>query len=120
MSDILLVSAGGFIGAISRFAVSQQVQKRYKTGFPVGTLTVNFIGSFLLGLLIGMQIKGGIYSLFGIGFMGAFTTFSTMMLEAEQLKSAKKNKLFNSYIIYSYLIGIVLAFCGIMIGKMIK
>ncbi|MEH7354501.1 fluoride efflux transporter CrcB [Neobacillus drentensis] len=119
MSEILLVSVGGFFGAISRFAVSKQVQNRNKSSFPVGTLIVNLIGAFLLGLLIGMQMKGELYSLFGIGFMGAFTTFSTLMLESEQLKAAEKNKFFYSYIGCSYLIGIFLAFCGLKIGKML-
>ena len=119
MSEILLVSVGGFFGAISRFAVSKHIQNRNKSSFPVGTLIVNLIGAFLLGLLIGIQIKGELYSLFGTGFMGAFTTFSTLMLESEQLKAAEKNKLFYSYIGCSYLIGIFLAFCGLMIGKML-
>ena len=119
MSEILLVSADGFLGAISRFAVSTQVQKRNRTSFPAGTLIVNLVGAFLLGLLIGLQIKGELYSLFGIGFMGAFTTFSTLMLESEQLKNTGKNLLFYSYIISSYLLGIGLALCGLLIGKMV-
>ncbi|MFJ7725743.1 fluoride efflux transporter FluC [Neobacillus sp. NPDC097160] len=119
MNEILLVSAGGFLGAISRFVASKQIQTWNKTSFPAGTLAVNLIGSFLLGLLVGMQVKGELYALFGIGYMGAFTTFSTMMLESEQLIHTKKNKLFYSYMIISYIIGIALAFCGLIIGKMV-
>ena len=90
MSEIIFVSIGGFFGAISRFAVSKSVKSRKKTSFPVGTFAVNLMGSFLLGLLIGMHLKGDHYALLGIGFMGSFTTFSTLMLESEQLRNRKR------------------------------
>jgi CrcB protein len=119
MNEIIFVSIGGFFGAISRFALSNRIQNRKKTSFPAGTLTVNLIGAFLLGLLIGMQMKGYHYPLLGIGFMGAFTTFSTLMLESEQLRKAGKSKTFYSYLVSSYTIGVFLAYCGLMIGRRI-
>lgn len=119
MMEALFVAIGGFLGAISRYALSKNIQNRNKTDFPFGTLIVNLIGAFLLGLLIGMQVSGHLYSLFGIGFMGAFTTFSTFKLEANQLKSSKKHKHFFSYLTCSYVFGIILTFCGILIGKLV-
>ena len=116
MSEIIFVSMGGFFGAISRFAISRL---QNKTGFPYATLSVNLIGAFLLGLLLGMDVKDHVYSLMGIGFMGAFTTFSTLMLDAVKLKKEKKKKLYYSYLLSSYTIGIILAFSGLLLGRWI-
>jgi CrcB protein len=82
MIELLSVAVGGFFGAICRFGLSRSLQK--KRIFPIGTLAVNLTGAFLLGLLAGIQLKGNGYLLLGIGFMGAFTTFSTFKLESEQ------------------------------------
>lgn len=119
MREILLVSIGGFIGAISRFIISKQMQERNKTGFPIGTLTVNLLGAFLLGLLLGLNVKAELYTLLGTGFMGAFTTFSTLKLEAEQLRKSQKKRHFIIYLLSSYILGIILAFCGHLIGRAI-
>ncbi|MFL6562662.1 MAG: fluoride efflux transporter FluC [Bacillus sp. (in: firmicutes)] len=118
MSEIILVSIGGFFGAISRFALSKKIQNESRTDFPSGTLTVNLIGAFLLGFLFGLDVEGSVYSLLGIGFMGAFTTFSTLMLEAIKLKKGEKKKLYYYYLLSSYSFGTILAFCGLMLGRL--
>ncbi|MFJ5715241.1 fluoride efflux transporter CrcB [Neobacillus sp. NPDC093127] len=117
MSGIILVSIGGFFGAISRFVISKSIQRRNPKGFPLGTLAVNLTGAFLLGMLTGMQINRHVQALLGIGFMGAFTTFSTLKLESEQLRKDKKYKAFYRYLVLSYSIGILFAFCGLIIGR---
>jgi CrcB protein len=117
MSGIILVSIGGFFGAISRFVISKRIQGSITTGFPLGTLAVNLTGAFLLGMLTGMQINRHIHALLGIGFMGAFTTFSTLKLESEQLRKDKKYKSFYQYLVLSYSLGILFAFCGLIIGR---
>jgi CrcB protein len=117
MNEIILVSIGGFFGAISRFAVSKIINSRKRISFPVGTFAVNLIGAILLGLLIGMRVAGDYYALLGIGFMGAFTTFSTLMLESEQLRKTEKSKLYYCYLVSSYTIGIILTYCGLVIGS---
>ncbi|MEH7501879.1 CrcB family protein [Neobacillus drentensis] len=114
MNEIIFVSIGGFFGAISRFAISRIPNK---TGFPFATLSVNLIGAFLLGLIFGLDVKGSLYSLMGIGFMGAFTTFSTLMLESVKLNKEKKIKFYYSYLLSSYTIGLILAFCGLLLGR---
>ncbi|MBI0575944.1 fluoride efflux transporter CrcB [Neobacillus cucumis] len=119
MTEVLFVSLGGFFGAIGRFIISKSFQKHNQSGFPIGTLTVNLTGAFLLGLIVGIPVKGHLYNLLGVGFMGAFTTFSTFKLELSGLKKGKKNKLFFRYLVISYLAGIILAFLGILIGKKI-
>ncbi len=114
MSELIYLSIGGFLGAICRYALSRQIQGT--NGFPLGTFVVNLLGAFLLGLLVGIQISGHYYHLLGIGFMGAFTTFSTFMLESEQLRKAGKDHFFYGYIVSSFILGLGLLFCGLMIG----
>jgi fluoride exporter len=116
MSEMIFVSIGGFFGAMSRFAISR-IQT--KSGFPFATLTVNLIGAFLLGLLLGLDVQGSLYSLVGIGFMGAFTTFSTLMVDAVKLQMEKKRRQYYGYLLCSYAFGIILAFCGLWLGKQI-
>ncbi|WP_077211796.1 fluoride efflux transporter CrcB [Bacillus dakarensis] len=114
--QILLVGAGGFFGAISRFFVSQYINKRVSASIPIGTLFINLLGSFLLGLLIGMGVGEYSFLLIGTGFMGAFTTFSTFKLEGIQLHLSNKKKEFFIYQLITYAGGILLAFIGILLG----
>ena len=87
MSQIMVIAVGGAFGAILRFFVASGVYHWLGRGFPYGTLAVNVIGSFLIGLLtealvlqrvaIAMEYRAAIL----VGFMGSFTTFSTFSLE---------------------------------------
>ena len=81
---ILYVGIGGFLGAISRFLIAGFVQKIAGISFPAGTLTVNVLGSFLIGFLV-MIFENIIApqwkALFITGFLGALTTFSTFSYE---------------------------------------
>lgn len=115
MMEVVYVSVGGFIGAICRFVLTKKIQQ--ERIFPLGTFTVNMIGAFLLGLMMGMKVGGQLYSFLGVGFMGAFTTFSTFKLESEQLRQKKRNVYFYSYLIFSYVFGIGLAYLGMLIGR---
>lgn len=79
------VGIGGFIGAILRFTISGWVQKATATTFPFGTLSVNILGSFLIGFLFlyFQQSNLSLYqkSLLITGLLGALTTFSTFSLD---------------------------------------
>ncbi len=83
-SLLLAVGAGGFMGAVTRFLLSGWVQKSTSTFFPLGTLSVNVLGSFIIGFaalyfeqLVAPHQKGLVIT----GFLGALTTFSTFSLE---------------------------------------
>jgi len=81
---LLYIGAGGFFGAISRFLIAANVQKLYGGFFPLGTLSVNVLGSFIIGFaaMFFAQTVAPEYKAFVItGFLGALTTFSTFSLE---------------------------------------
>ena len=82
MKQVFMIAIGGAVGAVCRFVISEATQKRWATEFPIGTLTVNLIGCFLIGLLLqlGSQadwLSPSLRSLLVTGFLGALTTFST-------------------------------------------
>ena len=81
---LLAVGTGGFLGAISRFTLSGWIQRIMGSSFPYGTLTVNVLGSFLIGFLLlyfEQSIAPQQKALMMTGFLGALTTFSTFSLE---------------------------------------
>ncbi|GAA4865538.1 fluoride efflux transporter CrcB [Saccharopolyspora cebuensis] len=79
---VLLVALGGAVGASARFLLDRWVQ-RHSTGFPLGTLAANVLGSLLLGALVGTSWP--VFPLLGTGFCGALTTFSTFGYETVRL-----------------------------------
>ena len=82
MMEPLLVGIGGAIGAVGRFAVGRLV--RYEA-FPVGTLVVNVLGSFVLGLVLFGAPQSDLVLLVGVGCCGAFTTFSSFSFQTVEL-----------------------------------
>jgi CrcB protein len=86
----VLIAIGGAGGAVTRFALDSWVSTRVGGDFPWGTLLINISGSFLLGLLFALTIERGVLSPelrapLMIGFLGAYTTFSTWTLESWRL-----------------------------------
>jgi len=96
-----IIGAGGFLGALARYGFSGLVQRQVPlTTFPYGTLAVNLLGCFVIGVMAGLaesrQLFGPEFRLFAlIGLLGGFTTFSTfgyetfgMIRDAEFLRAA--------------------------------
>jgi CrcB protein len=79
------VAAFGALGALARFRVDRAVAARRPGHFPLGTLVVNLTGSFALGILVGASPASDALFVVGTGFLGGYTTFSTWMVESEQL-----------------------------------
>jgi CrcB protein len=115
--QLLMVACGGFFGAIARYSVGKKLNGCSQ--IPMGTLTVNLLGAFLLGMLTGAKVDGMLLLLFGIGFMGAFTTFSTLKLEMLQMFRNGEKKKFLFYTLVTYGFGILLAYLGFLIGEKI-
>ncbi|WP_310259026.1 fluoride efflux transporter CrcB [Fictibacillus barbaricus] len=113
-----LVAAGGFLGAICRFLTTKWISQRWPTEFPIATLLINILGSFLLGMIIGSALNHSVVLLLGTGFMGAFTTFSTFKLENIQLHEKRKEKVMIQYLGFSYIGGILFAFIGLTLGNL--
>lgn len=112
---VILVGIGGFFGAISRYVVSKKLNKA-AAALPFGTLAVNLVGAFFLGFITGIQANIMILLLFGTGFLGAFTTFSTLKLEMSKLYRDGRKKNFIIYTILTYGLGIIFAYIGFILG----
>ena len=85
MLTLLQVALGGAIGACLRFGVVQAMPRVPGTGFPLGVLSVNVLGSFLMGAVMILSVQRGfawLNPLLMVGILGGFTTFSTFSLEA--------------------------------------
>ena len=119
MISSVLVVVGGFLGAICRFAISQWFTRRVSS-FPIGTLMVNLLGSFLLGWITGNNLNESWKLLFGTGFMGAFTTFSTLKWESVQMANNEEKRKCFLYIALSYSLGILFAYIGYLLGSLMK
>lgn len=83
---LIIIGLGGFLGSISRYLMSAGIQQYYFTSFPLGTLSVNTVGSFLIGIIFGFAEKGVLLNadwkmFLAVGFCGGFTTFSTFTLD---------------------------------------
>ena len=82
----------------------------------MGTLAVNLSGAFLLGLLAGASVEGEARLLFGAGLLGAYTTFSTWMVETQRIGEAGKGWLAVTNIVLSLVLGLAAAALGRWIG----
>jgi len=120
--QLLTIAGGGALGAILRFGMSSYVYRLLGRDFPYGTLAVNMIGSLLMGLLFILFVERGLVSAewrsaIIIGFLGAFTTFSTfsietlVLLESGELSKAALN------VVLSVSLCLLATWLGLVIGR---
>ena len=112
-AGIAVLGAGG---ALSRFFVDGAVSRRLGRSFPYGTLVVNLTGAFLLGVIVGAALGGDAYRLAGIGFLGAYTTFSTWMFESHRLAEDGETARAFVNVSASLAVGLVVALVGRRVG----
>lgn len=116
MRSLLLVAAGGALGALLRHGVSVLVYRFVPASFPWGTLAANLSGCFLIGVLWALSQRvpfpTGVGLFVFTGMIGAFTTFSTYGLESLQLMQEGKVGLGLAYVAISTVVGIALVAAG--------
>jgi len=111
----LLVGAGGALGAVARFAVASRLNR---DGAPYGTLAVNAVGSFALGLLTIGGVGGDAALFFGIGACGAFTTYSSFSVDTVTLWQAGDRRRAVAYAVGTFAaaaLGVALAW--VLVGR---
>jgi CrcB protein len=119
----LLVGLGGFIGANARFVVARLVGTLFETQFPLGTFVINVSGSFLLGVLgtiVAQKVMPNSEAMrlaLGVGFLGAFTTFSTFEFETHALFDDGSWLTATTNIFASLFVGLLAVRAGIVVAK---
>ncbi len=123
IKEFIAVGSGGFIGSVLRYLVSGWAYRFTNSPFPIGTLAVNTIGSFLLGLIMGLSsraiISSNVRLFLAIGVMGGFTTFSTFSYETMMLLVHKSFGEAFLNITLSFFLGLILAYLGYILGQTI-
>lgn len=121
MTKILSLVIGGAIGTLLRYYVSGLTHRYFEGIFPLGTLIVNLIGSFVIGILWGSleieNISPIMRTFLFIGILGGFTTFSTFALENFNLIRDGEIKYVMANILANNVLGILLVFIGFSISR---
>lgn len=124
-AQIMAIMLGGGLGAVARFIVSTTVANKLGSHFPFGTITVNVIGSFVMGFLaIWLIEKVGLDPLWRlaifVGFLGAFTTFSTFSMDT--LNLFEQGQYFRGLLnmLLSVSLSVLAVWLGVLLGKQIN
>jgi len=123
MGKYLMVGIGGFLGAIARFWVGGFISAKIGTRFPYGTFFINCTGSFLIGFMITLLAERTHWSpnwryLIPVGFIGAYTTFSTFEYETFRVMQEGELSMALLNIFLSVLIGFLAVWLGVIVGRL--
>ncbi len=123
VAEIVLVLIGGSIGALARYGTSLLAVRLFGTAFPWGTLIVNLVGCFLIGLAFSLAertpLMGPSARLFFVtGFLGALTTFSTYAQETVNSFRAGTHLFTTANILLNNVAGLALVMVGMWVGRM--
>ena len=116
--NFLLIGLGGSLGAISRYVINECVAKLAPTMLPLGTISINILGCFLIGLYLGnsIPVKDSSYYFFIIGFLGSFTTMSAFTQQTVALINTN-TLLATSYIITTIFLCILATYIGTLFSR---
>jgi CrcB protein len=122
MNAILLVASGGAIGSVARYLVGVGMARAFGVAFPYGTLTVNVIGGFLMGLfieLLARRFDGSpeLRLFIAIGILGGFTTFSSFSLDVVVLWERGELATALFYVLASVILSIGALFLGLWLAR---
>lgn len=122
MESYLFVAIGGVFGTVTRYWLGGLVSERWPVAFPIGTLVINVTGAFFLGFLTSAGAEQGLVPqawrlAFGVGFLGAYTTFSTWQVETLRLLQQGSVWLGIGNVAASIALGLFAAWLGYWLGR---
>ncbi len=120
MTNVLIIGIGGFLGAIARYGLALWIGQRWGSNFPLGTFVINVSGCFLIGLLMALFADRFLINpqwrlLLVVGFLGAYTTFSTFEYETGAL--LKDGEWFMAML--NITLSVVVGFVALKLGEII-
>lgn len=110
---MILAGLGAALGAVFRYFLTVTVKPTYL--WPRATFLINMTGAFCIGFLFALGVDKNVYTFWGTGILGGYTTFSTLNKE---LVTLRKTKIGLLYAFSSYLLGLLLVYIGFYLGKM--
>ena len=113
------VAVLGGLGSVARLLMEHGIRRQLALPFPIGTVTVNVSGAFLLGLLNGLGLSHTVTTLLGTGFLGAYTTFSGWMLETRSLREERRPQAAATNIAISVVFGLLAAAAGHSLARLL-
>ncbi len=123
--SLLFIDIGSFVGGVCRYLLQQFVQKQYPSSIPLGTLSVNLIGCFVIGVVYELSAKGNLLSpemrlFLATGICGGFTTFSSFAYENVSMVLEGEFYYPLLYVLISIIIGFGAVHAGILFIKLIS
>jgi fluoride exporter len=124
MQKLIVIAIAGAIGTLARYALGGYIQRAFGTGFPWGTVTINLLGCFAFGAVFAAAQERNLISpelrtIILVGFMGAFTTFSTFIAESGQLLADRELLLGFANIALQVIAGLAVFYLGLGLGRVI-
>jgi|SRR5208283_545707 len=124
MMNIIIIGIGGFIGSITRYGMAFWIGQRWGRSFPLGTFVINVSGSFVIGLLMTLFTERLLVNpqwrlLLVVGFLGAYTTFSTFEYETGTLVRDGEWLIAGMNVVFSVMAGFIALKLGAMLAKSI-
>jgi len=122
MQNILIIGVGGFLGAIARYGAALWIGQRWGRSFPIGTFIINVTGSFFIGLLMTLFTERFMVNpqwrlMLVVGFLGAYTTFSTFEYETGALLKDSEWLLAMLNVVLSVVVGFIALKLGEVLAK---
>lgn len=122
MELFLAIALGGALGSVARFVASKLLQEKVGIAFPVGTLVVNASSAFLIGfafayLVERLALSPQLRALLITGFLGGYSTYSTLFWEAYYMLMNGELLKFFLYVLLSNLLGLFMVFLGYSLGR---